>query len=78
MNREDLRDPRLRRLLDYLHDIRDNLRDELVRIDVVPTVDALPDEAPPTRLFRVVADPNGMYVGNGNGRRLSRFTLTPI
>ena len=81
MNRSEFRHPQIRKLFDYLVEVRENLRDELVRVDVVATVADLPAEAPLTRWFRVAnpaAERVNVYIGNGPGRPLSRITTTPV
>lgn len=64
----------IRRLIDR---IVEELADH-ARVEVVATVADLPDNAPPTQWYRVVADPSAVYIGNGPNRPLSRFTTTPL
>lgn len=78
MDRSEFRDPQLRKVVDYLWSLRDDLREELVRVEVVATVDALPPSAPPQRMFRVAADPTSVYYGQGQGRKLLKVTGEPM
>lgn len=73
----------LRRLIDHFQDRLATAADRLadfrrsaVTMIVVADVADLPAEAKPNEWFRVVATPAAVYVGNGPGRPLSRFTTT--
>ena len=68
----------LRRLLDMLEDHFQDRSDRQLTVVVVPALEDLPAEAKPTEWFRVVATPASVYVGNGEGRPLSKFQTTAI